>query len=122
MGDLLKDSNGANSTRATLTAAASQTAPLSEGMTTLVRGQQPSPDGASTPASHDCRTLRLTLLGADAVLTGGTLLYCLRQPAVDTTTLAVCALTVLLGAWLGWCGLRLNAPRELAARFPDPRF
>lgn len=108
MGDLLKDSNGANSTRATLTAAASQTAPLSEGMTTLVRGHQP---GASTPANHNCRTLRLTLLGADAVLTGGTLLYCLRQPVVDATTLTVCALTVLLGAWLGWCGLRLNDSR-----------
>lgn len=111
MGDLLKDSNGANSTRATLTAAAAQTAPLSEGMTTLVRGHQSPPEGASTPASHDGRKLRLTLLGADAGLTTGALIYAVRQPSLDALTLSVCGLAVLLGAWLGWCGLRLDDER-----------
>lgn len=109
MGELLKDSHGANRTRATLTAAASPTVPLSDGMTTLVRGQQPQPEAPAAPSPREHRHLRWTLLAADAGLTTGALIYAVRQPALDALTLCVCGLVVLLGAWLGWCGLSLQA-------------
>lgn len=113
MGELLKDSHGANHTRATLTAATSQTAPLSEGMTTLVRGHQPPPEAPTVPPPNEARRLCWTLLAADAGLTLGALIYTARQPALDALALSVCGLVVLLGAWLGWCGLRLSvSPRE----------
>lgn len=115
LGELLKDSQGANRTRATLTAAAAQSAPLSEGMTTLVRGHQPPSDAPTAPPPNEQRRLRWTLFAADAGLTLGALIYAARQPALNALALSVCGLVVLLGAWLGWCGLRLSAsPRDQA--------
>lgn len=76
------------------------------GVGTLARGQHlpPAPPAARLPRQ---RLLKASLLATDAVLTAGALGFCLRRHAPDGQTTAVCALAVLLGAWLGWCALML---------------
>lgn len=79
-----------------------------DGVGTLARGQRTPfpPPVARLPRP---RRLQASLFVADALLTAGALVFMLRHSAPDGPTTAVCALAVLLGAWLGWCGLTLGA-------------
>lgn len=93
MGELLNDGKSARGT----------------GVGTLARGRQPpAPPSPGRPPNQ--RRLRASLFAADGLLTAGALVFLLRHPAPDAPTAAVCALAVLLGAWLGWCGLTLAGP------------
>ena len=51
--------------------------------------------------------LRTSLFVADALLTGGALAFMFLHSAPDGLLTSACALAVLLGGWLGWCGLTL---------------
>ncbi len=74
------------------------------GVGVLARGQRtlPTPCAVTPPRQ---RLLQCTLLATDGLLTAGALVFLLRHPTPDGQATAVCALAVLLGAWLGWCGL-----------------
>jgi hypothetical protein len=93
LGELLNDGKGARGS----------------GVVTLARGQQPLAR-LSPPRPSNQRRLRVSLFAADALLGAGALVFLLRHPAPDVPTTAVCVLAVLLGAWLGWCGLTLAGP------------
>ena len=77
------------------------------GVGLLARGQrtQLPPHVVRLP---NARHLQASLFAADALLTVGALVFMLRHSAPDAVTTAVCALAVMLGAWLGWCGLTLG--------------
>jgi len=79
------------------------------GVGTLARGRQPpAPPPPGQPPNQ--RRLQVSLFVADGLLTAGALGFLLHHPALDAPAAAVCALAVLLGAWLGWCGLTLAGP------------
>lgn len=95
--------NGAQGTHAATETRTTSTPRLSAGMSTLVRN-------ASEPAAASVRPpslamLRVSLLAADLVLTGGAVLHFLNRQGTDWTTTALALLAVSFGAWLGWLGL-----------------
>jgi hypothetical protein len=76
---------------------------LSAGMQTLVRhAEPPRPPNESAELP---RHVRVSLLGADALLTGGAALYVARHGASEPGSLIVALLVIALGGWLGWLGL-----------------
>lgn len=102
LGELL-NGDGARATHAATETRTTSAPRLSAGLSTLVRT---SDKPAATPSwSSSLTMLRVSLLAADVVLTGGAVLHFLNRPGMDWTATALALLAVSFGAWLGWLGL-----------------
>lgn len=102
LGELLNDDR-AQATHAATETRTTSAPRLSAGMSALVHNSgEPSPASARPPS---LTRLRVSLLAADLVLTGGAALYFLNRPGTDWTVTGIALLAVSFGAWLGWLGL-----------------
>lgn len=102
MGELL-NGNGAHGTHAATETRTNSAPRLSAGMSTLVRNSGEPPAPLARPPS--LALLRVSLLAADLVLTGGAILYFSTRHSTDRTATVIALLAVSFGAWLGWLGL-----------------
>lgn len=102
MGELL-NGNGTQAPHAATETRTTSAPRLSAGLSTLVRTSDKPAATSANPTS--LAILRVSLLAADVVLTGGAALYFLNRQGTDWMATAIALLAVSFGAWLGWLGL-----------------